>query len=352
MRVEDGVEVCTFWLRKIRPAFLQNALYRRMGGGTDWIELSLGARAAVRKLRREGRADVVLATHLEGIAWALARLGGPPVVTRISGFTPVWNRKNFEKGSKSENWRHRIEHGSVKCSARVFSPSGVIANMYREETGREIPVIRTPMFPLAPPTPGETVTKKYGLPDRFALFYSGYLGMKGAHVLCRALQEFMKRNDGLNIVMVGRDGLAPDGKTSMKDWMRSELAGFGNRIRFLGYAGHEDLFGIVASARFIVAPSLIDNLPNVLMEGMYFSRVVIGTRGASFDEIIEDGVDGILVERDSVDSLADGLNRAAAMTDAELASMGARAKEKASRLFDPDTVMNQMLGLCRDAITA
>src|ERR1051326_7456438 len=47
----------------------------------------------------------------------------------------------------------------------------------------------------------------------------------------------------------------------------------------------------------VVLPSLIDNLPNSCLEAMGLGRVVIGTKGTSFEELITDEANGFLIEQ-------------------------------------------------------
>ncbi|HXQ33905.1 MAG TPA: glycosyltransferase, partial [Anaerolineales bacterium] len=60
-----------------------------------------------------------------------------------------------------------------------------------------------------------------------------------------------------------------------------------------------------AGARLITLPSLIDNLPNAGLESMGLGKVVIGTTGTGFEELITDGVSGFLVPRDNPQALAE-----------------------------------------------
>jgi glycosyltransferase involved in cell wall biosynthesis len=89
-------------------------------------------------------------------------------------------------------------------------------------------------------------------------------------------------------------------------------------------------------ARLVVLPSLVDNLPNVLLEAMMFGRPVIATQGASFDELIEDGYSGFLVPP------GDPLALAAKIVDAwnrpDLDMIGRRASDAVAPLAPSVTI--------------
>ena len=70
------------------------------------------------------------------------------------------------------------------------------------------------------------------------------------------------------------------------------------------------LYALVRQAIATVAPSRFDNLPNTVLESVQLGTPVIGSNGASIDEIIESGVQGELVPVGDVEGLARALIRA------------------------------------------
>ncbi len=68
-----------------------------------------------------------------------------------------------------------------------------------------------------------------------------------------------------------------------------------SRLVLIDNLPHRQLYPIIAAARLVVLPSLVDNLPNACLEAMGLGTAVIGTTGASFEELITDGVNGFLV---------------------------------------------------------
>jgi starch synthase len=57
-----------------------------------------------------------------------------------------------------------------------------------------------------------------------------------------------------------------------------------------------ELFPILRAARLVVLPSLWENLANTCLEAMQLSRPVVATRRCGFEEVIQDGESGFLVE--------------------------------------------------------
>lgn len=81
-------------------------------------------------------------------------------------------------------------------------------------------------------------------------------------------------------------------------------------IKHLGYlSGDEALARVYASADAYVLPSLLDNLPNMLIES-----ISCGTPGVTFDiggccDIIRDNVTGVVVKEHTASGIAYGLKR-------------------------------------------
>jgi glycosyltransferase involved in cell wall biosynthesis len=328
---------------------LRRWVQRATGWELMWLDLSRTVLNTVRELHRRGEIDVVLATQLEGLAEGIAADRNVPLVVRVSSYMPLCAKLNFQTMRRVDRLRYRLEDRTVKQALKIYAPSEVVAGYYGKRVRRSIPVIRTPLFAGHPSAAWAEVIRRYRLPERYLLFSSSLLGVKGVHVLAQVLGSIFQRHPDLSAVLVGGDGPGPDGP-SMAEYIRRTLGDAAGRLVVYPSMIQSDLFAVMQRARFIVAPSLIDNLPNVLLEAMSFGKVVIGTRRASYDEILEDGVDGILVEPDNVEDLRRGLERAAVLSDVELQAMGERAATKARRLFDPDTVMNQVLELCREAV--
>lgn len=104
------------------------------------------------------------------------------------------------------------------------------------------------------------------------------------------------------------------------------------------------LYPIVKHADFVICPSLIENLSNTCMEAMYFERVVIGTDGASYEQLIDDGESGLLCIPGDSTSLLNKMNEAAAMSEEQKLEMGKRAKERIDKL-KPEIMIKKLVRL-------
>lgn len=75
---------------------------------------------------------------------------------------------------------------------------------------------------------------------------------------------------------------------------------------------------------------------------MHFGQVVIGTDGASYEQLIDDGISGLLCKPNDGDSLLKKMNEAAAMSETKKRKMGELAKKRIDRLA-PEVVVRKLL---------
>jgi glycosyltransferase involved in cell wall biosynthesis len=142
------------------------------------------------------------------------------------------------------------------------------------------------------------------LPERFLLHFGSYLGEKtGTPWLTNALRVAFQAEPSLRMVWVGRGGF--DEVAGFRD----SLGHHRSKLQVLYPLSKPDLYAVLQRADATVLPSMVDNLPNTVIESLTLGVPVIGTRGASIDELVEEGVTGDLVSPGDVDGLASTIIR-------------------------------------------
>src|SRR4029079_19216509 len=85
--------------------------------------------------------------------------------------------------------------------------------------------------------------------------------------------------------------------------------GIWERVRFLGRKGRPQVADLMQRCEMFVLPSRAEPFGIVLIEAMACRKPVIATRVGGIPEIIEDGQNGILVEPDNPEKLAEAIIR-------------------------------------------
>ena len=115
------------------------------------------------------------------------------------------------------------------------------------------------------------------------------------------------------------------------------------RVIYLGEIREpNELYMIIKNAYACVLPSRADNLPNTCIEAMGLGKIVIGTYGASFEQLIKNKESGLLIKRDSPKALIKAVDYLMGMTEGEWSEMGKKAKESVVRM-SPDKIYEQLI---------
>lgn len=286
------------------------------------------------KRHREIEFDIVQSASYRAVGLFTARQGIIPVVTRISSYEPLWHRFEGEPIDLDLCLSEFLEAKLRWYSRAVYAPSELLAQLITFFEPIDVDVIRPP-FALEVTSLDDSVYRE-NLKTRYFLFYGTLCEKKGIRALTYAIRQLYETREEINFVFIGKQSEI-DGLKAM-DYIYRNIGGNAHRVKYLGVLRHEQLYPIVSNAHAVVLPSLIDNLPNTCLEAMGLGKIVIGTDGASFEELIEDGVCGFLVERNNPDELASVLTKVWTMDQSQLSEIGENARKKIEALNPQHTV--------------
>ena len=334
----EGIQVYRITTGKFQGKLDRITRYR-ISSTTKWLDFSFGAYLKLKKLHKQHPFDLVQFPNSRACGLLPKLLLRVPQVTRISCYRPVWNEQaGIERNidAKATEWLELLQ---LRLSQNIYAPSYTLQKMLAQSA--QIPnvkVIRTPFY-LETTDWDSSIHDTYLKDKKYLLFFGRFQLHKGFHILARALPQVLKRHSDCYAVFVGLDlpsSLAP----SMEEYARSLSAEYTDRLIFLGQTPHTQLYPIIAGAKLVVLPSLIDNLPNTCLEAMALGKPVIGTFGTSFDELIIDEKTGFLVPPNDVNVLATKINQA--WEHPKLDEIGRAAKQKLLE-FAPEKTVKEVL---------
>ena len=132
--------------------------------------------------------------------------------------------------------------------------------------------------------------------DGYKIIFAGRLiECKGIPFLVKGFEQIINNNINAKLFLVG-DG---EEENKLKEYI-SEL-NLKQHVVFLGYKTNPQAF--IRKADLLVLPSSEEGFGRVLLEAMDDGTPVIGTRIGGMPEIIEHGVNGLLVNYGDVDNL-------------------------------------------------
>ena len=171
--------------------------------------------------------------------------------------------------------------------------------------------------------------------------------MKGCKTIAEILKPLLQRNPKLYFVFIGTVEKYRD--RPMTDYILEQADGVRDRVLCFDPIGHDALYPVIKKARGIILPSRIDNFPNSCLEAMYYGQIVVGTKGTSLDQLIDDGLSGFLCKRDNPDSLLGEIQKVLSLSPEGRAVISKNAKSRV-RLLSPEMTVEAHLKFYEEVI--
>ncbi len=187
----------------------------------------------------------------------------------------------------------------------------------------------------------EAARERLGVTKRLAVGVIGQITqLKRQDLFIKAASHLVKDrywNDA-EFLIVGEPGPDDEDYIAQLRQMAQKLHISGH-VRFTGYL--EDLPALLTGFDIIAAPSDNEAFSLALVEAMASGCAVVATRVGGMAEIVEDGITGMLVERDNAWALIAALSRL--LTDKHLREkMGSVARASVIERFDRRSVIDRI----------
>ena len=247
---------------------------------------------------------------------------------RMPSLGKRWTRGVLERADRlvvlSEGWRRALAEG-LKLDAR-----------------------RLVSLPNAVPGPPEEALRRGGAeagpgPDGCRILFLGRLeAAKGVPELIAALAD--PRLAGLD----WRASLV--GAGAVEDYRRqAERLGIGERLEFPGWQDSAAVRRRLAEADIFVLPSHFEGLSMALLEALAYGLAVVATRVGAAEEIVEDGVSGLLIRVGDHEALVMSILRL--VSDPILrAALQKHARQRFNDSFDISTYCRNLERIYEDVL--
>jgi glycosyltransferase involved in cell wall biosynthesis len=328
---DDGVEVESF---RYAPQRLEVLGYSRSLSADETVRgaagavaplYALAARGAVRATLRVAEYDLVHAHWVvpNGVVAGLARLETPLAVGLhgsdvFMAEKPVFRpwvrlalrRVSLMTGCSPELVDRVCEVGFDRSRSAVI-PYGVDVDLFSPDPGRR-----------------SIWRRKLALPADavVGLGVGRMVTKKGFHVLLPLLGELFEQFPDFHLVLAGGGDRLQEFRQSTGEWS--------SRVHFPDVVLRDTLPDLYRAADFFVLPAVhdrkgnVDGLPNVILEGMASGLPILASAVSGIPLAVSHGEQGLLVEEQSPEQLADALKRLLG-SPSERARMGAASLRRA-----------------------
>jgi glycosyltransferase involved in cell wall biosynthesis len=301
--------------------------------------------------RRARRADVVYATSMVARAALGAALARRPLVVKLTtdeAFERAlrWGLCSGDldafqatEGGLVVGLLRRLRSAALARAARIVCPSEYLAALVPRwgVPAASVAVVANPLPPLSPLPSAEEARRALRL-DGPLLAFAGRMSRQKA--LASAL-EALAQVEGVVLVAAG------DGPERPTLEQRAQELGLAGRVRFLGPLPREKVLLLFRAADATLLASAWENFPHAVVESLAVGTPVIATRVGGLAELVEDGVNGLLVPPGDVQALAAAIRRFFA--EAGLRERLARAARLPAGL-EPEAAYGRIEALLREAV--
>ncbi|MEO7860656.1 MAG: glycosyltransferase [Nitrospirales bacterium] len=160
--------------------------------------------------------------------------------------------------------------------------------------------------------------------------------VKGIPYLLQAAKILLQRGANVKVLIVGGGSIRQDLTA------QTHQLGIADNVVFLGH--REDTEALLHAMDIFSLPSLSEGIPMALLEAMAASRAVVASRVGGVPEIIEDGIEGFLVEPMDVISLAERCRRLIESPEVSR-KMGEQARKRIERDFSATAMADRVVSV-------
>ena len=309
--------------------------------GVNFLQQSYALNVAVKRLHRTKRFDVVQYAQLGGLG--VFRSKKIPSVVRLSSLASLWfAHGGFGELERGMHQQELLELISIKKADAVFGPSAQIAEYVSAKAGRDISVIESPYISDV----DQLDTSVYDTlcsQKKYLLFFGSIGHIKGVGTIASIIYPLLTQYPDIYFVFVGKRLHGQEGGDLMEQVWRN-AAEHKHRVIWHDSVRHPQLYPIIEHAHAVVLPSRIDNFPNACIEAMAHKKVVIGTKGNGFEQLINHGRSGLLCMPNESQDLLRTIQLALLLTDEERRKIGTLAAQRIDEL-QPKIVGQQLVDL-------
>ncbi len=212
---------------------------------------------------------------------------------------------------------------------------------------------RTTVHYIGVPVEEFDFVSRPSIPDKLSrgepltfLQVSNFVEKKGHRFTIEAFSRYLRERPRDRLILAGDGPL----RTAMESLCTA--AGIRDRVEFPGRVAKPGILDLMRGADVFVHHSVtgadgdMEGIPTVVMEAMSTGLVVLSTRHSGIPELVDDGIDGVLVDERDVDAYAERLASIASLDG----SMGRMARKKIEDKFNMSAQNQKLCELYQRAI--
>jgi len=306
-----------------------------------WAPARYNLFRTIARWSRRGEIDLIEVPDWEGLAAGWPRLP-VPVIARLHGAMSYFASELGQPVRRAPFW---LEQASLRRADFWCSVSRYTA----ERTQRLFSLRSGPRAILYNPVEVPAGPSAIARSGQQVIFTGTLTAKKGIVSLVKAWPRVVEACEEAELHIFGKDGRTDDGQ-SMQAFLRAQHNGWvGKSMHFHGHVERAQLTGALLRARLAVFPSYAEAFAIAPLEAMACGCPTIYSQRGSGPELIEDGRDGLLIEPDRPDEIAEAIIRV--LTDDNLArQLRAAGRQRVRENFSTPILLARNEAFYRDCL--
>jgi glycosyltransferase involved in cell wall biosynthesis len=270
----------------------------------------------VPKLVKKEKIDIIHShtAHMPDLLLQFKKLGVPTVTTI---HTTIQGQRQGTKSSGMRFWDLEfsekmtyLAYPFLRLAERIYFSKGryyiTVSKWMKEQVVKQYPRINPSLiyviYNSVDVEKFSPNTDKSPSERDVVLFTGRLIAAKGVRYLIEAMPKVLREHPDTLFIFIG------PGNSSPYQRRLRELGIPEKNFKFLGYLKEaDDLVKYYKTACVFVAPTLYENLPIRVLEAMACGVPVVASNVCAIPEVIDNGVNGILIRPGSINELADAI---------------------------------------------
>jgi glycosyltransferase involved in cell wall biosynthesis len=305
---ENELELVGDSIIKVYPGREYNTLYKKYQpyfrpGGHDaphWLAMGMSARNwLIANLKKYG-IDIIEVSDYGGLGIFMLHEALPPyVVTANSSLLQLHSYSNFSVTDHIAILK-RLERLSFNYAASIIAHSTINQTSLKDIVNKPIEFVDAPWKGIALPME----ERDGGLP----IVVGGLQAIKGSIFLAETLNEIQKTEHAFQIKWIGYDTYTAPSKKLMSLYLQRNFSlVWQKNFLWIDEKTNEETMAELASASFIVIPSIWETFNYVSLEAAALGKAIIITDGTGASSYFTHGVNALIVKSGNHQEMKDAI---------------------------------------------
>lgn len=306
------------------------------------------ATAVQQMIQKEGKPDFIEAQDYLGIAYYLTQfkhsgyqfLSDIPIIITLHSPAFIYLEYNRVPTYKFPDfWTGEMEKQSIAAASALISPTTFLLS----EIKKYIPLTNKHIITIANPYKNETIPTLHFRRNKI-IYYGKLSPQKGSFELLEYFKALWDTGFQHSLEIIGGTDIVyhPEMKT-MGQMVNTKYGNYvsSGLLKLQGKIKPSEISNYISAAHVVIFPSIVDNLPYVVMEVMSCGKVILASIQGGQNEMMEDGKNGFLFDHGDPSTFNNQLNKILSLNDSEIQTIGENAIERVKKYYSFETIFSK-----------